>query len=75
METFSEGCSFGILTLNFGRSENADRTSSGQCRARGWDQRVGPNCGIENRAGDADLTGEIAGQRQMVPGIGNRFDD
>ena len=75
MKTLGESCSFCILTLDLGRSEDADRTSAGQRRARRRDQGAGPNRRVEDRAGDANLAGQIAGQGEVIPRIGNRFDD
>jgi len=68
----SSGC---VFTLDFGRSEDADRTATSRGRARRRDQSAGPNCGVENRSGNANLTGEVTGKREVVAGVGDDLDN
>ena len=75
MEALGEGHCFGVFALNLGRSENADRTPTGQRWARWRDHGAGPNRGIEDRAGDADFPREITGQGKVITRIGDHFDD
>ena len=64
-----------VFAFDLGCSENSHRTATGWSRTWRRNQCAGPDCGIENRSGDANLAREIAGEGKVVTGIGYDFDD